>query len=150
MRVHELMSSTVCSIEQETGIRQAAALMRDFGVGALPVLDGRYLVGIVTDRDLAVRAIALALPPDAPVSLVMTAAAHACAAGEDVADVLLDMQSLQLRRIPVENEADELVGVLSLGDLAAGCTNEEIGRTLRRICCRGAGEVAGPGLDLAA
>jgi len=128
------MCSTVCSVEPETTVRTAAALMAEFGTGVLPVLRGSHLVGIVTDRDLTVRATAAGLPGETAVSAVMTRGVHACHADEDVDDVLLDMALLQLRRMPVENEADEFVGMLSLGDLIAGCPDAKIGLTLRHIC----------------
>lgn len=134
MKVYELMSSTACSVEPETTIQQAAALMATFDVGVLPVLGGKHLVGIVTDRDLAVRALAAGLPGDTPVRAVMTRGVHACHADEDVVDVMLDMQLLQLRRVPVEDDDDEFVGMLSLVDLMGACSDEEFGRTFRRIC----------------
>ena len=134
MKVYELMSSTVCSVEPETTIQRAAALMAASGVGVLPVLGGKHLVGIVTDRDLAVRALAAGLSGDTPVRAVMTRGVHACHADEDAAEVMLDMQLLQLRRVPVEDDNDEFVGMLSLFDLMGACSDVELGRTFRRIC----------------
>ena len=134
MRVHELMTSTVCSIEPETTLQQAARLMSELDVGVLPVLRHHHLVGIVTDRDLAIRGTAQGLPLGTPVSAIMTRGVHACHADEHIADVLLDMELLQIRRVPVENDDDEFIGMLSLTDMLAGCSDEEIGRTLRRVC----------------
>ncbi len=133
MLVHELLTATACAIEPETTLQQAAILMGKRDVGALAVLKGNYVVGIVTDRDLAVRGLAAGLSPEAPVSLVMTRGVHACHADEHVADVLLDMELLQVCRVPVENGNDEFVGMLSLRDLAAVCTDEEVGRTYKHI-----------------
>lgn len=134
MRVRDLMTTTVCGIEPETTLQQAAGLMRRFDVGVLPVLDRRHIVGLVTDRDLTTKGLAAGLPADAPVSFVMTPDVHACSADEDIAEVLLDMEMLQVRRMPVENDDDEFVGMLSLSDLLANCTDAEIGRALRNIC----------------
>lgn len=134
MRVHELMTSTACAIEPETSLQQAAVVMDRCGVGALAVLRGNHVVGIITDRDLAIRGLAAGLAPDTPVNLVMTRGVHACHADEHIADVLLDMELLQIRRVPVENEADEFLGMLSLSDLAAVCPDQEVGRTFRHIC----------------
>ena len=136
MLIHELMSSPACAIEPETTIRQAATLMDRLGVGVLVVLRGRHAVGIVTDRDLAVRGLARGLAADTPVARVMTQGVHACHADEHVTDVLLDMELLQIGRVPVENEDDEFIGMLGLEDLARVCTDVEIGRAFKRISAR--------------
>jgi len=134
--IHELMTSPACAIEPETTIQQAASLMDRLAVGALVVLRGSHAVGIVTDRDLTIRALAFGLPADTPVARVMTQGVHACHADEHVADVLLDMELLQIGRVPVENEDDEFIGMLGIEELAAVCTDAEIGRAFKRIAAR--------------
>lgn len=136
MLIHELMTSPACAIEPETTIQQAATLMDRLGVGALVVLRGSHAVGIVTDRDLTIRGLALGLSADTPVARIMTHGVHACHADEHIADVLLDMELLQIGRVPVENEDDEFIGMLGLEDLAAVCTDVEIGRAFKRISAR--------------
>jgi CBS domain-containing protein len=128
------MTSTIWSVDADTTLRQAAGLMAKLDVGVLPVLAGNHLLGIVTDRDIAIRGTAAALLPDAPVSAVMSRGVHACHADEDVAEVLLDMELLQIRRMPVEDDKDELVGMVSLSDLVAAASNEDVGRTFKNIC----------------
>lgn len=133
MKTHDVMTSTVCAVDARTTLRQAADLMADFGIGALPVLTGNYLLGIVTDRDIVVRGVARGLPLDTPVSAVMTGEVQACRLDEDAADLLLDMELLQLRRLPVVDDDNRLVGMLSLSDLAGVCSDEAVGRTLKSI-----------------
>jgi CBS domain-containing protein len=127
------MTSIVWSVDADTTLRHAAGLMAKLGIGALPVLDGHRIVGIVTDRDIAVRGLAAALPPGAPVSAVMTGGTHACRVDEEVADTLLDMELLQIRRMPVVDDKGELVGMVSLGDLVAASSDRDAGRTFKSI-----------------
>lgn len=142
MQVSDLMTTTIGAIEPETTLAQAAGLMRRLDIGVLPVLEQRRLVGVVTDRDLVVRGLGTGLPADAPVSLIMTLEVHACSADAEAADVLLDMQILQVRRMPVQDDDDEFIGMVGMSDLAAACADAEIGRAFRNIC-RASGEDAG-------
>ena len=119
MQVHEVMTSTVWSAEADTTIAQAAKLMAKTGIAALPVLDGHRLLGIVTDRDIALRGTAEALSPRAPVSEVMNRNVRACRADRRVADALRDMELLKVRQMPVEDDEARLVGMISFGDVTA-------------------------------
>lgn len=121
MQVHEVMTSTVWSAEADTTIAQAARLMATTGIAALPVLDGDQLLGIVTDRDIALRGTAEALSPSAPVSKVMSRDIRACPAHQCVADVLRDMEVLKVRQLPVQDDDARLVGMISFGDVVAAC-----------------------------
>jgi CBS domain-containing protein len=87
-------------------------------IGVLPVGDNDRLVGIITDRDIAVRAISHGLGPDAAVRDVMSRGVRYCFEDEDVEDLAQNMADEQIRRLPVLNSEKRLVGIISLGDLA--------------------------------
>jgi len=131
MQVHEVMTSTVWSAEADTTIAQAARLMAATGIAALPVLEGHRLLGIVTDRDIALRGTAEALSPSAPVSEVMSRDVPACPASRRVADVLRDMEQLHLRQLPVQDDEARLVGMISFGDVVAACETDQCGLASR-------------------
>ena len=118
--ISEIMSRDVRTIGPGAGLQEAAQLMRDMDVGALPVCDGRRLMGMVTDRDIAVRAVARGVAPQgATVAEVMSRDVSWCFADQSVGEVLQQMGDRQLRRIPVvERGSMELAGMVSLGDLA--------------------------------
>lgn len=121
MQVHEVMTSTVWAADADTTIAQAARLMAQTGIATLPVLKGHRLLGIVTDRDIALRATAETLSPSAPVSEVMSRDIQACPANRRVADALRDMELLKIRQMPVQDDNARLVGMISLGDVVAAC-----------------------------
>jgi CBS domain-containing protein len=118
--ISEIMSRDVRTIGPGARLQEAAQLMRDMDVGALPVCDGRRLMGMVTDRDIAVRAVARGVAPQgATVAEVMSRDVSWCFADQSVGEVLQQMGDRQLRRIPVvERDSMELAGMVSLGDLA--------------------------------
>jgi CBS domain-containing protein len=118
--ISEVMSRDVRTIAPDARLQEAAQLMRDMDVGALPVCDGRRLMGMVTDRDIAVRAVARGIAPlDATVAEVMSKEVSWCFTDQTVGEVLQQMGDQQLRRIPVvERDSMELAGMVSLGDLA--------------------------------
>ena len=92
--------------------------MAELGVGALPVADGDRLVGVITDRDIAVRAVAEGKGPHTPVHEVMTPEVKYCFDFEDLELVARNMGDQQVRRLPVLDRDKRLVGILSLGDVA--------------------------------
>jgi CBS domain-containing protein len=131
--ISEIMSSDVQVVAPGDSLRAAAQLMQDHDVGALPVCDGNTLVGIVTDRDIAVRGVAGGLDPDQDrVSDVMTDGAEVCAADDDAQHVMNVMGDLQVRRLPVVDGDGRLMGIVSLADLATR-QPAAIDRTLREI-----------------
>ena len=136
--IAEVMSRDVTSVAPDSTIREAAELMDDLDVGALPVTEGRRLVGMVTDRDITVRATAAGLgPEETAISEVMTEDICHCFEDQDVEDVMQDMRDIQIRRVPVVSRDDHsLIGVVALADLAdigADTDPEETAATLRDI-----------------
>lgn len=87
-------------------------------VGLLPVTDSDRLVGMITDRDIAVRGVARGRGPDTPVRDVMTEDVKYCFEDQDLDDVTLNMGEIQVRRLPVVNKDKQLVGIIALGDIA--------------------------------
>ena len=117
--VNEIMSIDVRMIGPQATLRQAAQMMLDLDIGALPVCQGTRLLGMVTDRDITVRGVAAGLASDtACVSDVMTKDLEFCTEDQDTEDVMHTMGYAQVRRLPVVNMAGELVGIVSLGDMA--------------------------------
>ncbi len=119
MKVAEIMSSDVQVITPEQPIQQAARLMVDADTGVVPVGDGDRLIGMVTDRDIAVRAVAEGRGPDTPVSEVMSGNPLFAWDDQDVEDVAIQMSDAQVRRMPVlSRDGERLVGIISLGDIS--------------------------------
>lgn len=131
--VGEVMTRNVAIIAPDASIREAARRMDELNIGALPVCDGARLVGILTDRDITVRATAAGHAPDATrVDSVMTEHVRWCTEDEAVDSVLERMSHDQIRRIPVVDASRNLVGIVSLGDFAADGVRGS-GEALRRI-----------------
>ena len=118
MKVSEVMTPNPATVSPGDTLRHAAAMMDDLNVGALPVCDGAHLVGIITDRDITVRAIAAGKDSGCRVSEAMTDEVRACPIDADIDAAERMMQELQIRRVPVVDTDEHLVGILSLGDLA--------------------------------
>ena len=118
MQVREAMSDDVQIASPNQSIRDAAILMAKIDAGSLPVGDNDRLVGMITDRDIAVRAIALGKGPDTPVRDVMSADVKYCFEDDDVGKVAQNMADIKVRRLPVLNKNKRLIGIVSLGDLA--------------------------------
>jgi CBS domain-containing protein len=117
--VSDVMSTDVRVIEPQQSLRAAAQMMLDLDVGALPVCDGERLLGMLTDRDIAVRGVASGYAPDSGcVSDVMSPNAEFCTVDQDTEEVLRLMGDKQVRRLPVVDGDKKLVGIVSLGDLA--------------------------------
>ena len=118
MRVSEAMTRDVRIASPNQSIREAARIMAEIDAGVLPVGEDDRLVGMITDRDIAIRAVAEGKGPDTSVREVMTQDVKYCFEDEDTDDVVRNMADQQVRRLPVVNRDKRLVGILSLGDLA--------------------------------
>jgi CBS domain-containing protein len=120
MKVSDKMTRNVRVASPDDSIQQAAHSMAESDAGALPVGQDDRLVGMVTDRDIAVRGVAQGKGPDTKVREVMTPKVKYCFEDEDLAQVARNMGEQQLRRLPVVNRQKRLVGILALGDIAMG------------------------------
>jgi CBS domain-containing protein len=118
MRVSEAMSRDVRLASPDQTIRDVAKIMDDIDAGSVPVGENDRLVGMITDRDIAVRAVAAGKGPDTPVREVMSREVKYCYDDEELDHVAKNMGDIRVRRLPVVNRDKRLVGIVSLGDLA--------------------------------
>ena len=152
MKISDVMTSEVEVVHPDATLREAAEKMKALDVGPLPVCDGQRLLGMVTDRDITVRATAEGKDPNTtPVRDVMTASVVYCYADQDVSEAANLMEREQIRRIVVLDRAKNLVGVVSLGDLATGGASRKLtGKALEGVSepesGGGAGKLIGLGL----
>lgn len=134
MKVRDVMTPDVRWVTPEQTLEDAAKLMRDLDVGSLPVLQGRELNGMITDRDLAVRATAEGRDPRGTrVAEVMTREALCIFDDQTVDEAAEFMQREQVRRLPVVSRSRELVGIVALGDLAVEAGTRLAGKTLEKV-----------------
>jgi CBS domain-containing protein len=117
MRVREVMTTDVQMASPDQPIRHAADLMARLDAGAVPISHNDRLVGMITDRDIAVRAVASGKGPDTPIRDVMSSQIRYCFDDQELEDVA-NMADIKVRRLPVVNRDKRLVGILSLGDIA--------------------------------
>ncbi len=118
--IQDVMTRDVQHISPEDSVRKAAQMMDEFNIGSIPVVDGEKLVGMITDRDITVRSTAAGQAPETTrVGDVMSTDVRTCSATQSVEEVLAEMGSVQIRRVPVVDQASHsLVGIVSLGDMA--------------------------------
>jgi CBS domain-containing protein len=118
MKVGEVMTKQVELASPDDTLRQAARRMAELDTGVLPVAENDRLVGMLTDRDIAVRAVAEGKGPDASVREAMTPEVKYCFEDEDLDEVVRTMGEQKVRRLPVMSRDKKLVGIVSLGDVA--------------------------------
>lgn len=131
MKVGDLMTPEVRIVGPGDTVRDAARMMARHDCGVLPVGDNDRLLGMITDRDIAVRCVAEGLDPTTcTVRDCMTPEVKYCYDDEDVAHIADNMAELQVRRLPVVNHDKRLVGIIALGDIAAGYRPAKVGEAL--------------------
>ncbi len=119
MKVQDVMSRNVQTIKPTSSLRAAARTFSDLNVGALPVVDDGKLVGIITDRDVSVYAIAIGREPQSTdVKVVMSKEVFTCNAEQSLAEAAEIMEQHNIRRLAVVNDSDEVVGILTVDDIA--------------------------------
>jgi CBS domain-containing protein len=119
MRIGELMTKSLETVQAEATLREAAEKMRSFGIGALPVMDGEQLVGMLTDRDITVRSTAMGKDPNtARVREAMTHTVITCDADAPITEAEHLMEEKAVRRLVVLDAYKKAVGLISLDDLA--------------------------------
>ena len=133
MKVADAMTRELVVAVPEMSVQAAARLMAELDAGVLPVVDAGRLKGMITDRDIAVRAVALGLGPETVVAEVMTPEARYCFEDDVLADAVAGMGELQVRRMPVLNRSGDLVGILSLADAAMVVDTPQAGQALEAI-----------------
>lgn len=118
--ISEIMTHQVIIVSPQDNVQHAAQMMREWNIGALPVCDGKNLIGMITDRDITIRATTTGTAPQQiRVADVMTGEALWCYEDQSVGEVLQQMGDEQIRRIPVLDRNKQLIGMVSLGDIAA-------------------------------
>jgi len=137
MQVNEVMSSDVNIASPQQTIREAARMMAKIDAGVLPVGENDRLVGMITDRDIAVRGVAKGHGPDTPVSELMTNDVVCARDTDDVADVASKMSSAQVRRMPIVDSSDRICGIVSLGDLSREADSEAADQALQGVSAPG-------------
>lgn len=120
MKLGHIMTLEVETVRPDDSVQRAAELMRDLDIGMIPVVDGPSVVGVVTDRDVAVRFVAEGFDkkPAMPVSEIMSREVFYCYEDQDVSEAAKIMEDKQIRRMIVLSRDNKLVGIVSLGDLA--------------------------------
>lgn len=136
MQIKDILSKDVEVVAHDTPIRDVARKMRDRDCGAIPVTDGDKMVGMITDRDIVCRCVAESKNlDDAKAEDVMTPNILYCYEDTDVEEVARNMADNKVRRLPVVNREKRLIGIVSLGDLAARAhKDQETGEAMEEIC----------------
>ena len=135
--IADIMTRSIATVRRDETLQAAARRMQEMDVGSLPVLDGKAVAGIVTDRDIAVRGVAAGMiPQESLVSDVMTDDVRYCRADDSVEQVMAEMGDLQVRRLPVLDAGNEVVGIVALADLATR-QSAHTDETLREISTPG-------------
>ncbi len=139
MKVKDCMCNNVCSVTPDTKIKEVAKMMADNHVGSIAIIDDDgCLCGIVTDRDIILRTVASDKDiRDTEVSEIMTTNVCSCKEDDEITDAQCKMSKNHIRRLPVCDEENKVIGFLSVGDLVQN--NEEIGKeevtdTVEKIC----------------
>lgn len=136
MQISEIMTRNPEVVTPNTSLQETASKMGDLDVGVMPVCDGKKLVGMVTDRDIAIRAVASGNNPGAmKAGDIMSSDVQFCYADQSVNDAARLMKEHQIRRLPIiERDNQQLVGIVSLGDLAVDVEDTDIsGEALEEI-----------------
>lgn len=133
MKISEIMTEEVRTIGPDQSIGEAAQLMADIDSGALLVREDDRLVGMLTDRDITVRAIAKGKGLDTPVREVMSGQVFYCFEDEELEHVASNMAEIQKRRLPVLSRDKRLIGVVSLGNIAMAHSDKACATVLQGV-----------------
>jgi CBS domain-containing protein len=134
MKIREIMTPDAQCVGPEETLVDAASLMRQLDVGVLPVCNQGEVVGMITDRDIAIRAVAEARPPTTTrVREIMSPGTISVFEDQDVDEVVQVLEQHQIRRAPVMSRENRLVGIVSLGDIAVDGSASLSGEVLKRV-----------------
>jgi CBS domain-containing protein len=130
----EIMTKNVRTAARDTPLSEIAVIMRDGDLGSVPIVEGGKLVGLVTDRDIVVRAVADGGDAATPVSAAMTGEVFSVKPDDFVFEAIRLMGEKKIRRVPVVNDGGELVGIIAMADVALETEDQrEIAETLEEI-----------------
>lgn len=133
-QIKDVMAQNFKWMSPDSPISQIAEQMRDIDCGFIPLAENDKIVGMITDRDITVRAIAEGKNPvETKARDIMTAKTYYCYDDQDVEEVCNNMGEIQVRRLPVVNRDKRLVGIVSMGDLAQSASRPNIGQTQQQI-----------------
>jgi CBS domain-containing protein len=118
MKVREVMTRDVQTVRPDQTAQEAASFMLNADAGSIPVTEGDRLIGMITDRDIAVRGVAKGNGPDTPVRELMTNDVVSARLDDDIEEVATMMSNAQVRRLPIIDDQQMLCGIVSLGDLS--------------------------------
>jgi CBS domain-containing protein len=133
MKISEVMTRDVQTVRPDQTAREAASFMLNADAGAIPVTEGDRLVGMITDRDIAVRGVAEGHGPDTPVRDLMTNDIVAARLDDDTDDVAAKMSEARVRRLPVIDDQEKLCGIVSLADLSQQGEGEAAEQALQGV-----------------
>jgi CBS domain-containing protein len=128
-----VMTTDVTSLPPSATVLEAAKVMKELNIGAIPICDGRRLMGMLTDRDIVVRLVAEQRDLSEQVRTIMTGQVDYCYEDQDADEAVHIMQDRQIRRLPIVNRERELIGIVSLGDLAVKSDTGASGEALEQI-----------------
>jgi CBS domain-containing protein len=133
MRVSEAMTREVRVCTPGQSIREVAKIMEEIDAGSMPVGENDRLIGMITDRDIAIRAVGAGKGPDTPVREIMSAEVRYCYDDEELDHVAENMGDIQVRRLPVVNREKRLVGIVSIGDVARSEGGRSAGEAVKGV-----------------
>ena len=136
MKIQDLMTRSVVVIGPNATLQEAGEKMKEFDIGVLPVWENHQLLGVITDRDIAIRSVAAGHDPQSEkVAKAMTGQVHTCFEDQTVAEAARLMTENQVRRLIVLDRDERLIGIISLGDVAVDSGNEQLaGGVLHEVC----------------
>ena len=133
MKVSDVMTRDVETVTPEQTAQEAASFMVRADAGSIPVMEGDRLIGMITDRDIAVRGVAQGHGPSTPVRELMTSGLICARLDDDVEEIATRMSEAQVRRLPVTDEDGKLCGIVSLGDLSRETDDETAHHALEGV-----------------
>lgn len=133
MKVKDVMTRNCTFISPQTTLAEAAKIMADQDIGFIPVAENDKMIGMITDRDIVIRAIAKGADTKSAVKDAMSPKTYYCFDDQDAEEVCANMSDIKVRRLPVVNREKRLVGVVSIGDLAQNVNKIKLGQTVQSI-----------------
>ena len=132
--IRDVMTANPASVSEKDSIRDVAKIMAREDTGVVPVVSGKKIIGLITDRDIVVRLVAEGKDPgNARVTEAMTKSVRSVREDAGVNEVLELMSKAEIRRVPVVNQNDELVGIVSIGDISKTNQDNKVGQTVEKI-----------------